>query len=65
MLLHCCGLCGLNGTIFWIKRTEDSVSLSVGSMVLPESFSFLRCRSLVKTAQFEHISRQCPVMKRG
>ena len=56
MSLHCCGLCGLNDTIFWIKRTEDSVSISTGSMLLPESFSFLRCRSLFKTVQFEHPS---------
>ncbi len=42
MSLYCCGLCGLNGTIFWKKRTEDSVSLSIGSMVLPEIFSFPR-----------------------
>jgi hypothetical protein len=42
---------------FRMKRTEDSVSLPIDSMVLPESLSFRRCRSLFNTAQFEHASR--------
>jgi hypothetical protein len=50
---------------FRMKRVEDSVSLAIGSkLVLNESFSFRRYRSLLKTAQFEHASHQCPVGKR-